>query len=62
MRVFISNLFRFVEVLGQGIKWHLDMKHMSEDISYIQKKMRLRTEGMSIKLEGLLNPFRKDNL
>jgi len=33
MLVLISQLFRFLEVLGHGIEWHLDMKHMSEDLS-----------------------------
>lgn len=35
MLVLISHLFRFllVEDLGQGIEWHLDMKHMSKDLS-----------------------------
>lgn len=33
MLVLISHLFRFLEVLGQGIEWHLDMKHMSTDLS-----------------------------
>jgi hypothetical protein len=33
MFVLISNLFRFLEVLGQGSEWHLDMKHMPKDLS-----------------------------
>ena len=33
MLVLISHLFRFLEVLGQGIEWQLDMKHMSKDLS-----------------------------